>query len=152
MISDDAYLAQLQTIIMSFRYWIPSIADVADVEDYEARDFWRITAKPHLKGACPFELLLRRTQRFDFDIAGEVYEDRSVPSLHFFPLLLEAVVSAQVVQRRWSSTITGALIGIETVVSLQNGQTWRDGMSLPKTQTLSDGLFYQDYAFLPYRR
>ncbi len=58
MLPDDVFRSRLQATIMALRYWAPSIADAARLEDTETSDYWKIIVTPAMASACPFELIL----------------------------------------------------------------------------------------------
>ena len=157
MDSDDTIRSRLQSTIASLRYWVPSIADAARVDETERSGFWQISVTPKIAGACPFELILktdRSSGRFDCVIGGEVYEDRDLASPDEFLPLVEAIADGRVIQRRWLSTATGVLCGVETIVTLGNGRTWQQlRETAPAAADVGgDAVEHRDRHFLPYRR
>ena len=153
-ISHDVYRSRLQTVVESLRYWIPSVADAARVEELESPDYWRMTVSPHVTGACPFELLLRSDRRFDIQIGGEIHEDLEMMLFEDFLPLAEAITQGRVVQRRWVSTATGALREVETIVTFVSGNVWSQSRI---EKAVADKIPRQaaerrDRHFLPYRR
>lgn len=149
---DDVFLARLQLTITALRYWAPSIADAADIEESETPDHWRLRVSPRLPEACPFELILRGGQIYDIAIAGEDYDARPITSLDLFAPLVEAIVAGSVLQRRWASTSTGAPRAVETIVILADGRRWRGTETSPAGSIDLDGAECSDHYFLPYRR
>ncbi len=147
---DDIFLARLQLTITTLRYWTPSIADAASVEESESASFWRLHVTPRLPEACPFELILRADRFYDIAVAGEEYGARPIDSLDLFVPLVEAIATGSVFQRRWTSAATGAPRAIETIVLLGGGREWR-GAEPPPPEIL-DGAEYADHYFLPYTR
>ena len=157
MDSDDTIRSRLQSTIASLRYWVPSIADAARVDETERSGLWQISVTPRVAGACPFELILktdRSSRSFDCVIGGEVYEDRDLASPDEFLPLVEAIADGKVIQRRWLSSATGVLRKVETVVSLANGKIWRQGREVgaAAADTGTDAVEQRDRHFLPYRR
>lgn len=148
---DDAYLSRLQYTITALRYWAPSIADTADIDESETADHWRLAVAPKLRAACPFELIIRADRNYDIGIAGQDYEARPVASLDLFAPLLEAITSGAVLQRRWFSTSTGLPRAIETVVILGDGRRWHGTDAGDADLTLT-GAECTNHYFLPYRR
>ena len=146
MIQDDVYRHTLQGTIEGLRYWVPSIADVAHISEDGGPDFWHLQVAPKSTGGCSFEMLLRHDQHYDLVLADQSYEFLPVPSLAIFMPLAEAIIEGRVVQRRWSSTQTGALRAVETLIKLGDGSIWREG-SQP-----DEGCESRDHHFLPYRR
>ncbi len=146
MIPDDVYLHTLQGTIEGLRYWVPSIADVARVAESSGPEFWHLQVWPSMPGGCPFELLLRHDRHYDVVLAGEGYERLPVSSLSMFMPLAQAIIDGHVVQRRWTSTRTGSLQAVETLVRLPDGSIWREGQAAPET---CEG---RDHHFLPYHR
>lgn len=154
MSPDDAFLARLQATIASLRYWVPTIADTAHVEELDTPESWKLGATPRVPAACPFELLLRGDQRYDILIAGEAFEDLPITSLDMFVPLVEAIAAGKVIQRIASSAVTGADHWIETVVALGGGDAWRQRRELAALPPGADprGLLVTERHFLPYRR
>lgn len=146
MIQDDVYRHGLQGTIEGLRYWVPSISDVARVSENGGEDFWHLTVVPRVAGACPFELLLRHDQRYDMILSGQTYENLLVSDLETFLPLTEAIIEGHVVQRRWSSTRTGALVAIETLIFAPGASAWQAGVRP------ASGCESRDHHFLPYRR
>ncbi len=154
MLPEDVFRPQLQSTITALRYWVPSISDTARVELDEAPDYWRMTVRPLLAKACPFELILRADQHYDICIGEECYEDRPLAFFGDFLPLAEAIAEGDVVQRHWLSRNTGAVRSVETVVSFENGRIWKDahGDVLDMPPLDDDGTELRESRFLPYRR
>ena len=152
MLSDDVFRSRLLATIESLRYFVPSVADVARSEENSGQGFWKVTMTPHTLGACPIELMLHGTQRYDMMIAGETYEDREISTLDLFIPLMEAISEGRVVERTWISLTTGAKVGRETIVTLGNGTRWQDGSGLHAVHGQEENLRWEDRHFLPYRR
>ena len=154
MLPDDVYRAQLQATITALRYWAPSIADAARVDEAESTDFWRFTVAPLLANACPFELILRGDQHYDISIAAESYENRPIASFDIFLPFAAAIAEGRVVQRRWISRLTGIERSVETLITFGDGRIWREGQGqvsdLPPLE--DDGTELREHQFLPYRR
>lgn len=153
MISDDVFRSHLQATIAALRYWVPTIADAAHIEQTENHDFWKLAVTPNVRGPCPFELMLRADQHFDIMIAGETYEDQPIKSLAVFVPLVQAIASGRVVQRRTESLATGAELALETRVDIDDGQLWTARRVLPGGAAIaSSHVEIRDRHFLPYRR
>jgi hypothetical protein len=152
--SEDTYRARLQAVIASLRYWIPSVADAARVEEMETADFWKMGVLPRVAGACPFELLLRSgDRRLDLAIAGEIYEDLDMLPFEDFQPLVEAISEGRVLQRSWISPVTAAPIDHETVVTFANGKVWRGQRARgPASSEMREAGQVVERHFLPYRR
>ncbi len=153
-ISHDVYRSRLQAVIESLRYWIPSVADAARVEELETPEFWKMIVTPRTAGGCPFELLLRSDRKFDIIIGGEIYEDLDMMPFEDFLPLVEAISQGRVVQRRWTSITTGALREVETIVTFANGSIWsRSRIEKAVADTIPrEAAERNDRHFLPYRR
>jgi len=154
MLPDDVFRSRLQATITALRYWAPSIADTARLDEQETADFWCLKVSPRVPSACPFEMILYTDQRYDIAVAGESYDNRPIESFEWFVPFAEAVAEGNIVQRRWISRFTGLERAIETVVTLPNGGIWREANdSRPITPTLADdGAELRERRFLPYRR
>jgi hypothetical protein len=154
MLPDDVFRSRLETTITALRYWAPSIADTARLEQTETSDYWKIIVTPAVTSACPFGLILHTDQRYDVVIFDETYEGRPIETFEWFVPFAEAVSEGNVVQRRWISRLTGLERSVETVVTLAGGGIWREvrGGSV-RTPTLDDdGTELRERRFLPYRR
>ena len=143
---DDVYRHTLQGTIEGLRYWVPSMSDVAHVSEGGGPEYWHLSVAPKTPGGCPFELLLRHDQHYDMVLAGQSYEFLAVQSLAAFLPLAQAIIDGRVVQRRWLSTQTGVVKGIETLIELPDGRVWREGFGG------SDDSASHDHHFMPYRR
>jgi hypothetical protein len=154
MSPDDAFLARLQATIASLRYWVPTIADTARVEELDTPDSWKLASTPNASAACPFELLLRGDQRYDILIAGEAFEDLPIDSLDMFVPLVEAIADGRVVQRAASSAATGTEYWIETAISFRSGEQWcQRRITAPLAPGAEEAdLIVTERHFLPYRR
>jgi hypothetical protein len=153
MLSDDTFHARLLATMASLRAWSGFVADVAAIEDAEIGDAWHFGLTPHMPGACPVDLVLRRDQRFDLTVAGQSYEDREVASLELFPPLMAAIADGRVVRRRAVSRATGLVHHTSTIVRLPDGSVFEAGYPSPGGPVLADPtLEWRDLHFLPYRR
>ncbi len=154
MLPDDVFRSRMQTTITALRYWAPSIADAARLQESETSEHWEIIVTPVVASACPFELTLHTDQCYDLAIGGETYERRPIETFDWFVPFAEAVAMGNVVQRRWISRLTGLERSVETVVSLPNGDVWREGTGVSHSMpTLDDdGTELRERRFLPYRR
>jgi len=141
MLPDDLFRSRLQTTITALKYWAPSIADAARVEESETGNYWKIAVAPKLTNACPFELILHFDQRYDLAIGEETYEGLPIESFDIFLPFVEAVADGRVVQRHWVSRLTGLERSVETLVSLAGGGIWREtrGTSAPLPPLDDDG-------------
>jgi len=150
----DAYLARLQATIASLRYWVPTVADVVRHEEFDSPDYWKLAITPNIATACPLELLLRADEHYDISVAGEYYEDLPIHSLDMLVPLVEAIAMGHVVQRVTTSARTGVKQRVETVVTLGNGEIWRQHRELtpPSPHTEPDEMLVTVRHFLPYRR
>jgi hypothetical protein len=152
MLSDDVYRSRLLATIESLRYFVPSVADVAQSEEQSDTSYWKLSLTPHTAGACPIELILHSSQRYDVMIAAEAYEDREIASLDMFVPLVEAITAGRIVERSWFQLTTGAKTARETLVSMGNGKVWQDGSGLGSVRGHEDTVRCEDRHFLPYRR
>lgn len=154
MLPDDVFRSRLQSTITALRYWAPSVADAARLQEVENSDYWKIVVAPAVASACPFELILHSDQRYDVAIAGETYESRPIESFEWFVPFAEAIAEGNVVQRQWISRLTGLERSAETLVTMPNGGIWCEARGAPqKMPTLDDdGTELRERRFLPYRR
>jgi hypothetical protein len=154
MLPDDVFRSRLQSTITALKYWAPSIADTARVEEVETGNFWKISVAPGLANACPFELIMHFDQRYDIAVSDESYEGLPIESFDLFLPFVEAVADGNVIQRRRVSRLTGLERSVETLVTLANGATWREAHGdAQRTPSLDDdGTELREHRFLPYRR
>lgn len=154
MFSDDVYRKELGEIITELEDWARAYGDCADISIAMTPAYWKLSAIPKISGACPFELLLRSDQKFDLQIAGEVYEDKPVDMFAFFPMLVRAIGAGDVDRIAICSALTGAVEAIETRVTLEDGWAWiGERRVAPRTARKLDGATEQRcHRFLPYRR
>ena len=154
MLPDDVFRSRLQSTITALRYWAPSIADAAHIEEAETGNYWRIKVAPALQQACPFELILHFDQRYDLAVADESYESLPIESFDIFVPFVEAIADGSIVQRRWISRLTGLERSVETLVTLPGGGIWRETRGEPHLMPSldDDGTELRERCFLPYRR
>lgn len=155
MLPDDVFRAHLQSTTAELARWAESIRDVAGAVVAEGPGFWKLTVTPRTWGACPFELLLRSDQKLDITLAKETYEDRPMPSLDRFPVLVRAIADGHVVERHWRSLDTGALAIVETIITPSTGEPWRDHRLVTgdgHAAAPGPRLSMLDRHFLPFRR
>ncbi len=156
MLPDDLFRSRLQTTITALKYWAPSIADAARIEESETGNYWKIAVTPFLAKACPFELILHFDQHYDVAVGEESYESLPIESFDIFLPFVEAIADGRVVQRVWVSHLTGLERSVETLVMLADGGIWREargttlGTGLPSLD--DDGTELREKRFLPYRR
>jgi len=154
MLPDDVFRSRLQATITALRYWAPSIADAAHIEEAETGNYWKILVAPGLANACPFELILHFDQRYDLAVGEETYESLPIESFDIFVPFVEAIAGGSVVQRRWVSRLTGLERSVETLVTLPGGGIWRESRGEPHVMPSleDDGTELRERRFLPYRR
>lgn len=154
-LSDDVFRSRLQTVVAGMRYWIPSVADAARVEETETNEYWKITVTPRVAGACPLEMKLRADRRLDIRIGGETFKDLEMMPFEDFLPLADAVSEGRVRQRSWISPATGTVRDVETEVTFANGKVWcksRSGSGRDDANKERDTAERRDRHFLPYRR
>ena len=126
MLPDDIFRSRYQSTITALRYWAPSVADAARLDEAETSDYWTIIVTPHVPSGCSFALSLHADQRYDLTIAGEAYDSRPIETFDWFVPFAAAVSEGNVVQRHWVSRLTGLERSVETVVTLPGGGIWRE--------------------------
>lgn len=154
MLPDDVFRSRLHTTITVLKYWAPSVADAALIEEAETGNFWKMNVAPRLAHACPFELILHFDQRYDLAVGEESYESLPIDTFDLFLPFVEAIADGNVVQRRWLSRYTGLERAVETIVELPSGGIWREARgTAPNMPSLEDdGLELRERRFLSYRR
>ena len=136
-------IAELETAMRA-------LEPVAAIDHETTRGFWRGRVDPHAINACRFEVILYRAQMFDITLGPETYEGRKVANLAVFVPILVALAQGHVVTRRWSSTVTGAPVLTETLVSLAGGLLWQDRHEL--LLVASERLEKRDMHYVAYAR
>ena len=154
MFPDDVYRRHLGEIIAALETWAHDNRDVARIETASTPSFWKVNVNPHVRGACPFELLLRSDQRFNVAIGDEVYEDNPVGNFDFFAKLAGAIVRGHVERVDFLNALTGALDMIETRVTLDDGWAWIGERRIGQRSAtrLESGQELRTRPYLPYRR
>jgi hypothetical protein len=154
MLPDDVFRSRLQSTITALRYWAPSIADAAHVEEAETGYYWKMIVTPTLAQGCAFELILHFDQRYDLVVDDETYESLPIESFEIFVPFVEAIADGNVVQRRWISRLTGLERSVETLVTMGGGGIWRESRGEPHLMPSleDDGTELRERRFLPYRR
>jgi hypothetical protein len=154
MLPDDVFRSRLQSTITALRYWAPSIADAAHVEEAETGCYWKMIVTPTLAQVCAFELILHFDQRYDLAVGNETYESLPIESFEIFVPFVEAIADGNVVQRRWISRLTGLERSVETLVTMGGGGIWRESRGEPHLMPSleDDGTELRERRFLPYRR
>jgi hypothetical protein len=153
MLSDDVYRSRLSAAIETLEAWADAHRDCAQIEAAATPTFWKMVCRPDAIGACPFDLMLRADQRFSAQIGNELYEDKPIDTLDFFPMLVRAIASGNVERIDVSNALTGALEAIETRATLEDGWAWigerRIGRGIRRNDTQQE---LRSHRFLPYRR
>ena len=154
MLPDDVFRSRLQSTITALRYWAPSIADAAHIEEAETGNYWKFVVAPAQAQACVFELILHFDQRYDLAIGEESYESLPIESFDICVPFVEAIADGNVVQRRWISRLTGLERSVETLVAMGGGGIWREARGEPHLMPSleDDGTELRERRFLPYRR
>jgi hypothetical protein len=153
MLSDDVYRSQLSRTFTDLVACASALADVAEVSHAQTAEYVRLSLLPYARGACAVEIMLRADQLYDISIGTEFYEDCRIQRLDVFVPLITAIVEGHVIQRRHLSAVTGTERGIETQVTLANGETWRKGHDYSVARGLADDhTVLDDRSFVPYRR
>jgi len=153
MLPDDTFEVKLTETMAAVRAWSGFVADVAEVEDTEIGDAWHFGLVPHMAGACPVEVVVRRgDQRCDLTIAGETYEDVELGNLDLLPKLIAAVADGRVIRRHGVSRTTGLRHFTATIVHLPDGSVFEAAHASPGAPAVEAEIEWRDLHFLPYRR
>ena len=150
MLSDDVYRTRFRAVVSEIEAWLETLRPVALVEVGRDEASWRASVDPHVPEACPFELMLRVDQRFDLTVGPETYEDQVIASLDIFVPLLKAIVAGRVVTRQHTTTATGTLTKIETIISLNDSAPWV-GVR-PLIARPPEAGVHRDQHYVPYAR
>ncbi|MDX2259745.1 MAG: hypothetical protein NW205_12635 [Hyphomicrobiaceae bacterium] len=152
MLSDDAYRSQRAATITALRYWLPTIADVAGIEEEEGPGFWRVAVTPLTPGACPFEFMLHETKRYALAVGGRVFEDEPVTSLESFPHLLAAIADGRIDVEHETSALTGATVAMTTAIRPHDRPVWLRREIMTATADAPGETVTRTRRYLPYRR
>ncbi len=157
MQKDDVSRAKLQSTIANIRAWAEPLSHHAVIQESDDIDSWHIAVKPHTPGACPFELMITGDELYDIRVAGEGYEDHTVESWELFLPLLKAISEGNVIQRKWTSPVTGNDILLETRITPDTTSEWfvRRSLSALRKDIGEDELTLAQVSekhFLPYQR
>ncbi|MGE5512829.1 MAG: hypothetical protein ACM31O_16435 [Bacteroidota bacterium] len=153
MLADDAFRAQLRQIVGQLRSWAAAQAGAARIQESEGETFWRLHAAPAADNACPFELILHHDRHFDLAAGPEVYERMPTEDLELIPPLVEAIAAGRVIRRTWVSRNTGAVRSVETIITLEDGRTWRrERLNEPLARAIgAEDCEAHDHQYAPYR-
>lgn len=153
-LSDDVFRNELRTVTGALTRWAKEFEDVADANIKDAGGFWRISARPRARGACPMTLVVREDQRFDLRLASETFEDLPIDDFALFAALARAVSDGRVELRDVESAATALPKGRETRVELGDGSVWSRfrGPKLTGLLMTGDDDVVRITRFLPYRR
>lgn len=154
MFADDVYREHLASAIAALEQWAAETKDAALIEIDNSDTYWKLAVTPNDKGACPFEVLFDQNQHFSLALADEVYENRPVDRLDFFPMLARAVTDGHVERIETRNAMTDALETIEMRVVLEDGWAWvGERRAGPRGARRVEGAAVRRVArFLPYRR
>jgi hypothetical protein len=152
MQSDDVFLTNFRATVSGLEAWAAGLAAVAAIETESDESCWRVACVPHAAQACPFELMLRRDQRFDLTVGPETYEDQPIASLDMFQPLLAAIVAGRVVTSVWSTAGTGLRTGLETRIMPLAGAPWSASHALNARPQIAGEIQRRDHHYVPYAR
>lgn len=124
MLSDDVFRERLETALLGLEAWASESQPLADIDIKATARFWSMAVAPYARGACPFQLVIDKGQRFSLQVAGEVYEKKPIDGFDFFLQLARGIAGGRIDQIETLSAVTGSLIAIETHVGLGDGWTW----------------------------
>lgn len=150
MYSDDVYRAQLRSTFADLRQALALLEGAAKVSVEFSDQGARLMMVPFAKGACPVELMVRADQHYDIAVGAQLYEDRPVERLELFKPLILAIVDGAVVERVYTSALTGRETGRETIVTMPFGSRWSDGRGVRQGEPAERVAKVRQY--LPYRR
>ena len=153
MAIDDLFQRRLRDIAARFHNW--SLAHQANAQfvHEDANGYWRFAGTPVPPNACAFEILIHPNNKVDFLIADQTYEERSLEPLEQILPLVEAIAAGQVLTRSWSSSNTGMLQRIETIITLDGVAPWCEARDITATinQTAAPRQ-KRDRHYVPYTR
>ena len=139
MLPDDVFRSRLQSTITALRYWAPSIADAARIEEAETEQLLEDHRHADAAERLPVRADPACRPALDLAIADETYENRPIESFDWFVPFADAIADGQVVQRHWISRLTGLERSVETLVTLPGGGIWREARGEPSPDAVARG-------------
>lgn len=149
MIPDDTFRAYLERTAAALKAWRGFVTDVATCSVTVEDRTIRVDLAPKTRQACPVELIVHPSQRYDIAVGSEVYEDQPMTGQEDFVPLLTAVTEGRVITRAELSALTERPISVETIITIQPGSEWR---RLRRIADAEAQTIYCDHHYLPYRR
>jgi hypothetical protein len=120
----DSFERAYDTAVARLNTWVDAQKDVANVEREQTPTFWRARITPAAYNAMPIELIMHRSQRCDFSLGDETYENQPVGDPARWQRILEAVADGCATVFHWHSSATNTLTKVESLVALADGTTW----------------------------
>lgn len=150
----DVFRARLAETVEALEEWAAATRSAADISIREQATFWKLSAAPYARGACPFEVLFNAEQTYSLAIAGEVYEDRPFDRFEFFPMMARAMSAGRVERVETANALTATIEMIETRIELEDGWVWIGERRIGQRQrrTLDTPEERRVKRFLPYSR
>ncbi|MEZ5843026.1 MAG: hypothetical protein R3D27_04760 [Hyphomicrobiaceae bacterium] len=124
LLSAEAFAARLRETARALTHFATTLSPFAEARTSEADGYWRLTLAPRAANACPLDLFLRFDQLVDIAIGPEVAEDLAAGDLALYPRIVSAVTEGRVVTRNRQAAATGAILGVETRITLDDGTLW----------------------------
>ena len=154
MQSDDQFRLAFDAAIARLAAWADTYSDSATVQTESVGQYWRLSLAPQAANACPVEVILHRdTQSFDIQLGSETYECNRIEAFEIFDQILAAVVDGRVVTRHLASANSGAVVAIETGVSLTDTADWnRRRTTEIGANRMPEDVLVRERQWLAYRR
>lgn len=154
MYSDDAFRVSLAEAITGLEDWADRARANADIDIAQGPSYWRISARPAMRGACPFDLLLAVGQTYSLKIADEFYGDKPIDKFDLFLRLATAIEAGYVAQIQTRNALTDTLECIESRVEFDDGWAWvgERRIGTRAARRLSHAQERREHRFLPYCR
>ncbi len=154
MYSDDAFRAALAEAISGLEDWARQARVNADIDIAQGSSYWRLSARPTMKGACPFDLLLAAGQTYSLKVAEEFYGDKPIDKFDLFLRLASAIEAGRVAQIETRNALTDSLECIESRVELDDGWAWIGERRIGNrpSRKLDTAQARRERRFLPYNR
>jgi hypothetical protein len=151
MLPDDVFRDRLEQTLVELEAWAKAASDSAEIDIGASRQYWRMSAIPHARGACPLELMIKSDQTFSLKLAGEVYEDRPADKFDFFLKLSHAIAAGRVERIETLNALTVVLLVIAMRVELAPQWEWigERRLAIPAADGAEER---RTHRFLPYRR
>lgn len=149
MLPDDVFRDRLEKTLIEIETHVAKTRDNAAVEIAASPNYWRLIMLPYCAAACPFELMIKASQKFSLKIAEETFEDLPIEGFDLFPKLVQAIEAGRVDRIEMLDSKTGFLARIAMRVELAPGWDW---LGEHQVGPPADSEEWRTHRYLAYRR